>query len=86
VNVAGRPGVGDLGGPPLWVEVKTTESAVALGIMAYGCMMIDGLRVPYLEGWQVGPQSGPGSRLGSHAQQDWSRIAPPLVQKWINHI
>lgn len=64
---------------PLWVEVKLTEFHLSHSGIYGHTMMIDGLRVHYLEGGS-GPPVVLVHGLGSHAQQDWSRLLPPLVQ------
>jgi pimeloyl-ACP methyl ester carboxylesterase len=64
---------------PLWVEVKLTEFQLSHSGIYGHAMMIDGLRVHYLEGGG-GPPVVLVHGLGSHAQQDWSRLLPPLVQ------
>jgi pimeloyl-ACP methyl ester carboxylesterase len=64
---------------PLWVEVKLTEFQLSHSGIYGHTMMIDGLRVHYLEGGS-GPPVVLLHGLGSHAQQDWSRMLPPLVQ------
>jgi pimeloyl-ACP methyl ester carboxylesterase len=64
---------------PLWVEVKLTEFQLSHSGIYGRTTMIDGLRVHYLEGGS-GPPVVLVHGLGSHAQQDWSRLLPPLVQ------
>jgi pimeloyl-ACP methyl ester carboxylesterase len=64
---------------PLWVEVKLTEFHLSHSGIYGHTMMIDGLRVHYLEGGS-GPPVVLVHGLGSHAQQDWSQLLPLLVQ------
>jgi pimeloyl-ACP methyl ester carboxylesterase len=64
---------------PLWVEVKLTEFHLSHSEIYGHTMMIDGLRVHYLEGGS-GPPVVLVHGLGSHAQQDWSQLLPLLVQ------
>jgi pimeloyl-ACP methyl ester carboxylesterase len=63
---------------PLWVEVKLTEFHLPHSGIYGHTMMVDGLRVHYLEGGS-GPPVVLVHGLGSQAQQDWSRLLPPLV-------